>query len=153
MNTVLLWDVDQKVREEAEIARKMLEVEFQGADLFRGYTLSVLANVNAQTFKLDKLTIPVKLKGLTVIVPSGGNAGDLLSLQIADPNNAGEFLESPIQNVAVGQADATFRFRRGHPIPAFSQISAIWTNSIANVKTVVIGAAYVRDQGGKLDRI
>jgi hypothetical protein len=151
VRTILLADVDAQIRQELAIARKRLEVELQGADFFRGYTLNVSNVTTPQNFNVDKITIPVKLMGLTVVTPSGGNPADTLTFQIQGETTQ-DYLDVPVNAVPVGSVDARFRFRRGHPIPPFKQIVAVWINSVAVAKTVVIGAAYVRDQG-QIDRV
>lgn len=147
VRTFLLADIDQLIRQDLAIAKKRLAAELEGADFFRGYTLNVVAGTQAQTFKMDKITIPVKLAALTIVTPSGGNPADTFSFQISDPNNNPEYLDVPVQNLPVGQVDAKLKFRRPHPIPAFSTISAVWTNAVSASKVVIVGAAYIRNQG------
>lgn len=135
-----------------KLVRKLLELDEQGADLFRGYSLSVAANTTPQRFSLDQFLIPVKLMSLASVVDGNLNVGDTFSLQVVDENRKPDFLDLLINAVPLGIVDGEFSFRKGHKLPAFSRLEAVWTNSIANTKTVILSAAFVRELGSPLDQ-
>lgn len=138
-----------------KLLRKLLELDLQGADFFRGYKLTIVADTEPQRFELEQFLIPVKLTGLTALVSSGTiDDQDLFSLQIVDENRKPEFKDLPISNLPLGFSEGEFRFRKGHFVPAFAKLEVVWQNNIVapTDKTVAVGAAFVRDVGSPLDK-
>lgn len=133
--------------------RKLVELQEQGADLFKGYRLSVAASAGDQTFQLEQFLIPVKLASVSTAVVAGTmNDADLFTLRIVDEASRPDFIDLPINSVPLGIVEGEFRFRKGHKIDAFSKIQAIWNNATASSKTVLVATAFIRDNDSPLDQ-
>lgn len=135
-----------------KLLRKLLELDLQGADLFRGYILNVAAVTTPQRFSLEQFLLPTRLTGLTATVTSGTlNDQDLFSLRIVDEDQKPEFLDLLISNIPLGLVNGEFDFRKGHAIPPFARLEVLWQNAVANSKTVALAASLVRDFGSPQD--
>lgn len=134
--------------------RKLVELQEQGADLFRGYKLSIAAVTTPQRFALDQFLIPIRIVGLSALVTTGTlDEADLFSLRVVDEDQKPEFLDLPISQVPLGMTEGEFNFRKGHLIPAFARLEVLWENASANTKTLVLAGSFVRDIGSPQDKI
>lgn len=142
----------ENVRRLERLLRKALELENQGADIFKGYSLSITATTDPQIFNLQQFFIPVKLASLSALIAKGnGNVADTLSIRIVDEARRPDSIDLPIDAVPLGMTSGEFRFRKPLKMLPGAVLEALWQNEVANTKTLTIAAAFVRDFGSPLD--